>query len=227
MVRWKKEDGRMIFPDQFIPLFENNGFCTVLDLYMVEQACRQIRSWMERGITPVPISVNQSKLLFYEPEYVQKLVDLTDRYQISPKMIILEILEGMALENVEELNKKVALLQEKGFRVSLDDFGSGYSSLNTLARLHINELKLDRGFLMNMSLEDQERGTLIIKKVIQMAKDLDISVVAEGVETPEDQELLRALQCDIGQGYLYSKPVEAEEFDEKFMIVKASEKEEN
>ena len=164
MVRWKKEDGRMIFPDQFIPLFENNGFCTVLDLYMVEQACRQIRSWMERGITPVPISVNQSKLLFYEPEYVQKLVDLTDRYQISPKMIILEILEGMALENVEELNKKVALLQEKGFRVSLDDFGSGYSSLNTLARLHINELKLDRGFLMNMSLEDQERGTLIIKK---------------------------------------------------------------
>ena len=118
-------------------------------------------------------------------------------------------------------------LQEKGFRVSLDDFGSGYSSLNTLARLHINELKLDRGFLMNMSLEDQERGTLIIKKVIQMAKDLDISVVAEGVETPEDQELLRALQCDIGQGYLYSKPVEAEEFDEKFMIVKASEKEEN
>ena len=227
MVRWKKEDGRMIFPDQFIPLFENNGFCTVLDLYMVEQACRQIRSWMERGITPVPISVNQSKLLFYEPEYVQKLVDLTDRYQISPKMIILEILEGMALENVEELNKNVALLQEKGFRVSLDDFGSGYSSLNTLARLHINELKLDRGFLMNMSLEDQERGTLIIKKVIQMAKDLDISVVAEGVETPEDQELLRALQCDIGQGYLYSKPVEAEEFDEKFMIVKASEKEEN
>lgn len=227
LVRWKKEDGRMIFPDQFIPLFENNGFCTVLDLYMVEQACRQIRSWMERGITPVPISVNQSKLLFYEPEYVQKLVDLTDRYQISPKMIILEILEGMALENVEELNKKVALLQEKGFRVSLDDFGSGYSSLNTLARLHINELKLDRGFLMNMSLEDQERGTLIIKKVIQMAKDLDISVVAEGVETPEDQELLRALQCDIGQGYLYSKPVEAEEFDEKFMIVKVSEKEEN
>lgn len=113
---------------------------------------------------PVPISVNQSKLLFYEPEYVQKLVDLTDRYQVSPKMIILEILEGMALENVEELNKKVALLQAKGFRVSLDDFGSGYSSLNTLARLHINELKLDRGFLMNMSLEDQERGTLIIKK---------------------------------------------------------------
>ena len=102
-----------------------------------------------------------------------------------------------------------------------------FPSLNTLARLHINELKLDRGFLMNMSLEDQERGTLIIKKVIQMAKDLDISVVAEGVETPEDQELLRALQCDIGQGYLYSKPVEAEEFDEKFMIVKASEKEEN
>ena len=130
-------------------------------------------------------------------------------------------------ESNEEQNKKVVLLQEKGCRVSLDDFGSGYSSLNTLARLHINELKLDRGFLMNMSLEDQERGTLIIKKVIQMAKDLDISVVAEGVETPEDQELLRALQCDIGQGYLYSKPVEAEEFDEKFMIVKASEKEEN
>lgn len=224
LVRWKRADGRMIFPDQFIPLFENNGFCVVLDLYMVEQACRQIRSWADRGITPIPISVNQSKLLFYEPEYVQKLVNLTSQYEVSPEMITLEILEGMALENVEELNKKIARLQEEGFRVSLDDFGSGYSSLNTLARLHINELKLDREFLMNMSLKDQERGTLVIKKVIQMAKDLKFSVVAEGVETLEDQELLRMLQCDIGQGYLYSKPVEASEFDEKFMEVKAEKK---
>ena len=139
----------MIFPDQFIPLFERNGFCVELDLYMAEQACRQIRAWIDEGKNPVAISVNQSKRLFFEADYVQRLTDLVKKYDVPARLITLEILEGLALENADELNEKIRRLQARGFRVSLDDFGSGYSSLNTLVRLKIDELKLDRGFLLS------------------------------------------------------------------------------
>ena len=217
LVRWKTGDGKMIFPDQFIPLFERNGFCVELDLYMAEQACRQIRSWIDRGITPVPISVNQSKLLFFEADYVQRLTELVKKYDIPARLITLEILEGLALGRAEELNEKIARLQAEGFRVSLDDFGSGYSSLNTLMRLNIDEMKLDRGFLLNTEGEGQERALVIMKHVIVMAGQLGIFIVAEGVETEEDEQLIRKLGCDAGQGYLYSRPVSAPEFDEAYM----------
>ena len=217
LVRWKTGDGKMIFPDQFIPLFERNGFCVELDLYMAEQACRQIRSWIDRGITPVPISVNQSKLLFFEADYVQRLTELVKKYDIPAQLITLEILEGLALGRAEELNEKIARLQAEGFRVSLDDFGSGYSSLNTLMRLNIDEMKLDRGFLLNTEGEGQERALVIMKHVIVMAGQLGIFIVAEGVETEEDEQLIRKLGCDAGQGYLYSRPVSAPEFDEAYM----------
>ena len=149
---WQTGDGRTVYPNQFIPLFERNGFCVELDLYMVEQACRHLRAWMDRGLSPVPISVNQSKLLFFQADYVSRLTQLLETYQISPTLIILEILEGLALENVEELNAKISQLQAIGFRVSLDDFGSGYSSLNTVGKLQIDEIKLDRAFLLDLSL---------------------------------------------------------------------------
>ncbi|MGI6007897.1 MAG: EAL domain-containing protein [Ruminococcus sp.] len=219
LVRWITDDGKIIYPDQFIPLFEKNGFCVKLDIYMVEQACRQIRSWMDQGIKPIPISVNQTKLLFYKSDYVRTLVSLLRRYSIPADMIILEILEGTALENADELNKKITQLQAEGVRISLDDFGSGYSSLNTLSKLHIDELKLDRGFLLNISKRERERSILILKEVIQMAKQLHISVVAEGVETSGDEELIKNLQCDIGQGYFYSKPIDTMEFNIKYMKI--------
>ena len=191
LVRWNASDGRMIFPDQFIPLFERNGFCVKLDLYMVEQACRQIRSWMDRGIDPIPISVNQSKPLFFEPNYVQALTELVQTYGIPPRFITLEILEGLALENVDTLNEKIVLLQAEGFRISLDDFGSGFSSLNTLGKLKIDELKLDRGFLLGISSQEQGRVRIILKEIVQIARQLSISTVAEGVETAEDERLIR------------------------------------
>lgn len=217
LVRWNASDGRTIFPDQFIPLFERNGFCVKLDLYMVEQACRQIRSWLDRGIDPIPISVNQSKLLFFEPNYVQTLTELAETYGIPPRFITLEILEGLALENVDALNEKIVLLQAEGFRVSLDDFGSGFSSLNTLGRLKIDELKLDRGFLLGVSSQEQDRVRLILKEIVQIARQLSISTVAEGVETAEDEQLIREIGCDFGQGYRYSRPVSTDDFDRAFM----------
>ena len=219
LVRWTTAEGKVIFPDQFIPLFERNGFCVKLDLYMVEQACRQIRSWLDRGIEPIPISVNQSKLLFFEPDYVQTLTDLTQNYGIPPHFITLEILEGLALENVNALNEKIVQLQAAGFRISLDDFGSGFSSLNTLGSLKIDELKLDRAFLLGMASQEQERVRLIMKEVVQIARALSISTVAEGVETAEDEQLIQEINCDFGQGYLYSRPISAADFDQAFMNV--------
>ena len=223
LVRWRTGEGRVIFPDQFIPIFERNGFCIELDLYMAEQACRWIRSWIDRGIPPIPISVNQSKRLFFKTDYVQVLTGLARKYEISPQLITLEILEGMALENVEELNAKIVRLQAEGFRISLDDFGSGYSSLNTLGKLKIDELKLDREFLMNASAQEQRRIRLIMEQIVRMAGRLGIATVAEGVEIPGDEELIRTIGCDYGQGYLYSRPISAADFDEKYMNGKVRE----
>ena len=217
LVRWVTGDGKMIFPDQFIPLFEENGFCVQLDLYMVEQACRHLRHWMDQGQQPLPISVNQTKLLFYEPDYVEKLCRIISNYDIPPNLITLEILEGLSLNNLEELNQKIAQLRHKGFRISMDDFGSGYSSLNTLGNLQIDELKLDRGFLMAAAKEGGGRQRLIMEQIILLAQKMEISTVAEGVETAGDEEMIRELGCDFGQGYYYSRPISAEEFDERYM----------
>ena len=217
LVRWVKADGSMIYPDEFIPLFEQNGFCTKLDLYMVECACRQIRQWMDEGTEPVGISVNQSKLLFYENDYITTLTNLIQKYDVPGNLITLEILEGLAADHVDELNHKISLLQEQGFRISMDDFGSGYSSLNILGNLHIDELKLDRGFLMEVSDGRDARARIIMEQIVQLTRRLQISTVVEGVETAENEKLCSDMGCDLGQGYYYSRPIPREEFNRKYM----------
>ena len=217
LVRWLKKDGDMIYPNQFIPLFESNGFCARLDMYMVEQVCRRIRKWIDEGIEPIPISVNQSKLLFYEEDYVESLCRLIEKYRIPARLITLEILEGLAIGNVEELNNRISSLQEKGFRISMDDFGSGYSSFNTLGKLKIDELKLDRVFLIEITNEKENRQRIIMEQVVDLTKRLKISTVVEGVETRENEVLIQSFGCDYGQGYYYSRPVSADEFEEKFL----------
>ena len=217
LVRWIPADGKIIYPGQFIPIFENNGFCAALDMYMTEQVCRKLRQWTDQGITPIPVSVNQSKILFYEEGYGEKLLGLTKKYGIRPGLITLEILEGLAMEKVDRLNQVIFRLKEIGFRISMDDFGTGYSSLNTLGNLGIDELKLDRGFLTELEGTDHQKQKIIIEHMIDLSKSLKIDTVAEGIETKEDEDMVRELGCDFGQGYYYSRPVPAEEFDEKYM----------
>lgn len=217
LVRWITKEGKMIFPDEFIPLFEKNGFCVHLDLYMAECACCQIRKWIDHGISPVGISVNQSKLLFYENDYISKIKNMIERYQIPAELITMEILEGLALENMQELNARIQILQKMGIRISMDDFGSGYSSLNTLINLEIDELKLDRTFLMKVREEKNLKSRLIMEQVVLLTKRMGIDTVVEGVETEEDYQFVKNLGCDYGQGYYYSRPVSAKEFTEKFL----------
>ena len=217
LVRWVQSDGKMIYPDQFIPKFESNGFCVKLDLYMFECACKQIRKWQDEGKRAIPLSVNQSKLLFYERDYVDMLYELTRKYGVEPKMLTLEILEGLAASDTKAFNEKIGRLREKGFRVSMDDFGSGYSSLNVLGHITLDELKLDRAFLMELTKEDGAKIKAIMESVVKLTKRMGISTVVEGVETEENHEFIKQLGCNIGQGYLYSRPISSEEFNDKFM----------
>lgn len=217
LVRWRQSDGSVLFPGAFISLFEGNGFCAELDMYMFERVCCQLRLWIDAGYEPVPISINQSKITFYEENYEEKLCECLKRYEIDASWITLEILESMALENVEELNRRLEKLQKIGFRISLDDFGTGYSSLNVLGRLRINEVKLDRGFLMDVAGNVSSNMCVVMEEVIQLSRKLSISTVVEGIETEQNERLVRKLGGDIGQGYLYSKPVSAEVFTEEIL----------
>ena len=217
LVRWQDASGTLYSPGDFIPVFESNGFCARLDMYMLEAVCRQLRAWLDAGITPVPLSVNQSKLLFYESDYISNLQALVERYRVPAGLITLEILEGLAADNMVDLNAKIRQLHELGFRVSMDDFGSGYSSLNTLYQLNIDELKLDQGFLLKSAYGAGTRRRVILEHIVQLAQRLSISTVVEGVETRENADWMRSLGCDYAQGYLYSKPISAAAFDVQYM----------
>lgn len=219
LVRWIRDDGTMIYPNEFIPLFEENGFCEKLDLYMIEKACEKIRSWIDNGIKPIPISINQSKLSFYKSNYIDSICYITKKYNISNTFIIIEILESLALDNITEFNNTIEKLQEKGFRVSMDDFGSGYSSLNSLSKLKIDELKIDGDFLLNMGndIEFKKKQKIILSSIISLAKKLNVQTVVEGVEDEDHLEFINDLGYDMAQGYYFSKPISEKEFDDKYM----------
>lgn len=220
LVRWQTEDGRMLFPNEFIPVFEENGFCKQLDLYMVELVCRQLREWAEEGLPTIGISVNQTKLLFAETDYVNLLCEITRKYGISNHLLTLELLERLSMDDqIPQLNRQIRRLKEAGFRVSMDDFGSGYSSLNVLGDLEIDEIKVDRAFLMGNSRKaNYSRRQILAEQIILLSKKIGVNTVAEGVETPSDEEAILRYGYDYGQGYLYSKPIPADEFRENYLL---------
>lgn len=215
LVRWIKPDGQMIFPDQFIHHFEENGFCVQLDLYMFEQACKLLKRWKDEGKQSIMLSVNQSKLLFYKDDYVQLLSHIIEQYDVDPSLITLEILENLSMYNIEHMNTVVLKLREKGFRVSIDDFGSGYSSLNTLGSLKVNEIKLDRCFLLK--LEEEPNNKIIFENLVKTVQLMSIAVVIEGVETQSNETFIKNIKADWGQGYFYSKPIPLEEFEKIYI----------
>lgn len=211
LVRWISEDGTVHYPDEFIPVFEENGFITELDMFMLEEACRKVSCWIEQGYDVSPISVNQSRVFFYDEEYLDKFHDIVGRYHIDPSLIILEVTESVAMSNLKQVKMVINKLHQIGFSISMDDFGSGYSSLNTLKDLDIAELKLDREFLSEQS--TSERGKIVIESVIHLAKALSITTVAEGIENEVQLDFMKSIHCDIGQGFYFAKPMPVEEFE--------------
>ena len=213
LCRWNLNDGTILSPGQFIPILEEYHLCNKLDFYMLEQAIRQIHTWQQAGIEPVHIACNQSRIVFYDDNYIARIHDLLEKYQVSGSWITLEILESTIIDDIDEFNKRVELVKKMGFSISLDDFGSGYSSLNVLAKLSIDELKIDQVFLNVNNYHENQKMKLILEAILHFAKELSISVVVEGVETKENHEFVKALGADIGQGYYYSRPLQVKDFN--------------
>lgn len=213
LVRWLNPKRGMIMPDHFIPLFEKNGFVIELDMYMVATACKTLLKWQKNGTEIVPVSVNQSRQCLYQKDYVSKLMKILNQYGVSPSLIELEITERAFFEDENKLIEIIRQLHNYGFLIAMDDFGAGYSSLNMLQDINVDFLKIDKNFFKESV--HSERGKKIVSNIISMAKDLDIKVVAEGIETKEQLAFLTTIHCNIIQGYYFSKPVCIEEFEEK------------
>lgn len=214
LVRWQSSNGMPFSPGGFIPLFEKNGFITELDYYMLKKVCQLIRGWLDKGYNPLPISVNISRLHFANAHLAEIITDIVDSYEVPRNLIELELTESAFLQNKQMLIDTVVRLREYGFLVSMDDFGAGYSSLNSLKDLPLDTVKLD-GELFRLT-DEVERGLCVIRNTITMAKDLHMKVVAECIETREQVEFLCTVGCDVIQGYYFAKPMPANQFEERY-----------
>ncbi|GEM_PF-933033 len=211
LVRWIHPDKGMISPGIFIPIFEKNGFISNLDRYVWEAVCRDTRRWIDAGMSVVPTSINVSRAELYDKDLAQVLTGLCEKYEIPMHLIQLEITESAYTDNPEQLISVISQLKEMGFTILMDDFGSGYSSLNTLKDVPVDVLKLDLKFLYNM--DKNKKANYILKSIVQMAMRLELDVIAEGVEEPIQSEFLRSIGCVNAQGFLYSRPIPRTEFE--------------
>lgn len=210
LIRWNHPELGMINPGKFIPLFENNGLIQMLDHFVWKEAAHQIKKWKDEFGKTVPVSVNVSRMDIYDSRLEARLLDTLMENGISPEEYMLEITESAYADDSDQLIEVVEKLRQKGFRVEMDDFGSGYSSLGMLTLLPIDVLKLDMQFVKNVHTD--EKSLKLINLIMEIAKFMDVTVVAEGVENEEQYKLLKESGCDVIQGFYFSKPLPPEEF---------------
>ncbi len=213
LVRWEDPERGLVSPGCFIPLFERNGFIYKLDLYVFEQVCILLRSELDRGVEPYTISVNLSRSYLNRPNFLDEFKNICKKYEVSPKYLELELTESVMFENMDLLSEIINDMHDFGFTCSLDDFGSGYSSLNMLKSIPVDVLKLDREFFTEPE-KTRARGTSVIESVILLAQKLNMKTVSEGVEKDWQIEFLRDAKCDMVQGFIFSKPVSMEKYEE-------------
>lgn len=213
LVRWIHPEKGIIPPGEFIPIFERNGFIYELDRFVWEEVCSQIRQWKDSGapMPPVTISVNIPRKDLFHPEIVQEISGLTEKYRIQNSELCLEITESAYMDNPAQLIEVVNQFRAKGFSVEMDDFGSGYSSLNALKNVPVDLLKLDMKFLADEG-PDESKGGRILSSVIRMAHNIDLPIIAEGVETQQQADYLKSMGCRYMQGYFFARPMPLEEF---------------
>ncbi|MEG1720377.1 MAG: EAL domain-containing protein [Pseudoflavonifractor sp.] len=212
LVRWQSAGEGMIYPDEFIPIFEKNGFILHVDLWVFEQVCKTLRAWLDAGYTPVCISVNCSRVHIKTPNFLEEYRVIAERYAIPPALIEIELTENVVFEDVEHLTKIIADIQALGFSCSMDDFGSGYSSLNLIQDIPVDVLKLDKVFFRSNAAE-LARTESVVGSIITMARALSMKTVAEGVEQRFQVDMLKRLGCDYIQGYYYARPMPIPEFE--------------
>lgn len=219
LVRWKHPIRGMISPGIFIPIFERNGFVTKLDMFVWEETCKYISQWKQKGRVSIPVSVNVSRCDIYNTNLPQVLLELVGRYNINPDELHLEITETAYTEDSEQLIEVVSQLKMSGFIIEMDDFGSGYSSLNMISELPIDILKLDMRFVQS---DNANNNKNIMNFVVGLAKWMNLLVVAEGVETQEQINSLKSIECNYVQGFFYSKPLPGNEFTQQLKDIEIS-----
>lgn len=210
LVRWIHPEWGFQSPAEFIPLFEKNGFITKLDQYVWDKTCAAIREWEDEGLAPISVSVNVSRADIYNADLADILIRIVQKHNLSPTHLHLEITESAYTENPTQIIDTVRKLRDLGFIIEMDDFGSGYSSLNMLNEMPIDILKLDMKFIQSETAKQNSRG--ILQFIIALARWLHLSVVAEGVETQEQFDRLKEIGCDYVQGYYFAKPMPCHEF---------------
>ncbi len=213
LVRWVHPERGIIPPMEFVPLFEENGFILKMDAYIWEEACKAIRDWIDRGVEPVPISVNVSRRHLKDRLFVDILNNLTHKYGIPKHLLEIEITETIEEAAVKE---GILSLKESGYTLLMDDFGSGYSSLNMLKDTQFDVIKIDRIFLQDFI--SSERGRNIVEHTIRMTRAIGLDLVAEGVETKEQAMFLSSCGCDMAQGFYYAKPMTLADFNMKYSV---------
>ena len=211
LVRWVHPELGFLSPGEFIPLFEKNGFITRLDRYVWENVCATLRLWREKGYPQLSVSVNVSRADVYHTDLADTLLGIVRKYDVEPAQLHLELTESAYTENPAQILSTVEHLRELGFIIEMDDFGSGYSSLNMLNQMKLDILKLDMKFIRSETSKPMEQG--ILRFIVGLARWLNLSVVAEGVETREQLERLREIGCDYVQGYFFARPMPAGEFE--------------
>lgn len=212
LIRWNSKEFGFVVPNDFIPLSEKNGFVVELDFFILEEVCKAMRRWLDSGKTPVVISVNQSRLHLSDDDYIWRLREIVDKYEIPYEYLELELTESVFTEDADLMLKIMQKLHDIGFKLSIDDFGSGYSSLNMLKDIPADVVKIDREFFNGTV--NSEKGRAVISTVVDLAKNLDMQVISEGVETVEQVDFLQEIECNMIQGFYFAKPMTVREFEE-------------
>ena len=212
LVRWIHPQRGTIFPSDFIPLFEKNGNICKLDLYVFKEVCKTLRRWIDEGLTPIPVSVNLSRHHFKASHSLKPFADVSRKYHIPKNLIELELTESIFFDDqaIKQVKQSIHEMHQMGFLCSLDDFGAGFSSLGLLMEFDVDVIKLDRRFFSNVA---QPKTRDVVESITSLAKKIGVKTVAEGIEEPRQLDFLRQVQCDMGQGYIYSKPVCFPEFE--------------
>ncbi len=221
LVRWIHPTEGFVPPNKFIPIFEQNGFILKLDDFMLEEVAKQQAKWISEGWQVVPISVNVSRAHFTREDLAEHICEIVDKYHVPHEVIELELTESAFFDDKEMLLSTVKKLRDVGFSVSMDDFGAGYSSLNSLKELSLDVLKIDADFFRGT--DSLDRGMLIVTEVINLAKKLNMKIVAEGIESREQVDFLKEQECDLIQGYYFAKPMPLSEFEKTYKNVSQEE----
>ncbi len=218
LIRWNYKGKEFLSPGRFIPYFEKDGSIGRIDDIVLKQVCSALARWEKEGKVLYPVSVNLSRRRFGDANLIDHLVEIIDSYGVRHDLIDFELTESATYDNKEQMIEVLSSLREKGFRISMDDFGTGYSSLSLLTEMPIDTLKIDKSFVDKIGMENErEEDIIVLRLVIELARELGILCLAEGAEKKEQIDRLRSLGCDVVQGYYYSRPIPIEEFENRYL----------